>query len=97
MEEREDMKSILPYLPVVLRSSSLFWPSQVVEILKSLSDGPEQSHVLSGELLFVAISDLRRSLSHSSEPLSPFAAQGYALFFDEVKFNLHLPILQLRL
>lgn len=84
MEEREDLKSIVPYLPVVLRSSSLFWPSQVVEILKSLSDGPEQSHVLSGELLSVAISDLRRSLSLSSEPLSPFASQGYALFFDEL-------------
>ncbi|KAL6971831.1 poly(ADP-ribose) glycohydrolase, partial [Sarracenia purpurea var. burkii] len=35
MEDREDLKSILPYLPVVIRSSKLFWPSQVVEALKA--------------------------------------------------------------
>ncbi|EXB73274.1 Poly(ADP-ribose) glycohydrolase 1 [Morus notabilis] len=84
MEEREDLKSILPYLPVVLRSSRLFWPSQVVEILKSLAVGPDRSRVLSGELLFAAISNLRHALSVSSEPFAPFAPQGYALFFDEL-------------
>ncbi|XP_050383404.1 poly(ADP-ribose) glycohydrolase 1-like [Argentina anserina] len=85
MEEREDLKSILGYLPVVARSWSLFWPSQVVETLKDLARGPDHSRVNSGEVLFVAISDLRRSLSVSSSlPLSPCAADGYALFFDEI-------------
>ena len=84
MEEREDLNSILPYLPLVVRSSSLFWPSQAVEILKALASGPDQSHVRSGELLFLAISDLRHSLSLSADPLATSAPQGYALFFDQV-------------
>ena len=86
MEEREDLKSILGYLPVVARSSTLFWPSQVVETLKDLARGPDHSRVNSGEVLFSVISDLRRSLSLSSShhPLTPCAADGYALFFDEV-------------
>ncbi|XAR64530.1 Poly(ADP-ribose) glycohydrolase [Bertholletia excelsa] len=85
MEDREDLRSILEYLPVVLRSSSLFWPSQVVEALTALSRGPEHSRVDSGEVLFVTISDLRRSLflTHSSERLASCAAEGYALFFDD--------------
>ncbi|XP_042514088.1 poly(ADP-ribose) glycohydrolase 1-like isoform X2 [Macadamia integrifolia] len=81
---REDLKSILPFLPLVLRSSSLFWPSQVVEALKALSRGPEHSRVESGEVLFLAISDLRDSLGLSSERLEVSAAKGYALFFDEL-------------
>ncbi|XP_004304700.1 PREDICTED: poly(ADP-ribose) glycohydrolase 1-like [Fragaria vesca subsp. vesca] len=81
MEEREELKSILGYLPVVARSRSLFWPSQAVETLKDLGRG----RVNSGEVLFTAISDLRRSLSaSSSHPLTPGAADGYALFFDDI-------------
>ncbi|CAB4319302.1 unnamed protein product [Prunus armeniaca] len=84
MEGREDLKSILEYLPVVVRTWNLFWPSQVVEALKALARGPEHSGVHSGELLFSAISDLRCSLSLSSHPLPPSAPHGYALFFDEL-------------
>ncbi|XP_059655744.1 poly(ADP-ribose) glycohydrolase 1-like [Cornus florida] len=86
MEDREDLKSILPYLPLVLRSPSLFWPSQVVESLKALSEGPQHSRIDSGEVLFLAISDLRQSLSlnFSTERLASSAADGYALFFDDL-------------
>lgn len=86
MEDREDLRSILPYLPVVSRSSSLFWPSQVVEALKALSSGPHHSRVDSGEVLFLAIADLRQSLSltHFSDSLAFAAADGYSLFFDDV-------------
>lgn len=85
MEDREDLRSILPYLPVVLRSSTLFWPSQVVEALKTLSRGPQHSRVDSGEVFFIAISDLRHSLSLShSDRLASVAADGYALFFDDL-------------
>ncbi|XP_043714183.1 poly(ADP-ribose) glycohydrolase 1-like [Telopea speciosissima] len=84
MDTREDLKSILPFLPLVLRSSSLFWPCQVVEAIKALSRGPEHSRVDSGEVLFLAISDLRESLGLSSERLAVSAAEGYALFFDEL-------------
>ncbi|XP_068314342.1 poly(ADP-ribose) glycohydrolase 1-like [Pyrus communis] len=84
MEGREDLKSILEYLPVVVRSCSLFWPSQAVDALKALAGGPEQSGLHSGELLFTAISDLRHSLSISSHPVAPSAPHGYALFFDEL-------------
>ncbi|XP_043711714.1 poly(ADP-ribose) glycohydrolase 1-like isoform X2 [Telopea speciosissima] len=83
MEKREELISILPFLPVVLQSSSLLWPSQVVEGLKALSRGPEHSEVDSGEVLFLAISDLRDSLC-LSESLAVSAAEGYALFFDEL-------------
>ncbi|XP_054812979.1 poly(ADP-ribose) glycohydrolase 1-like isoform X2 [Prosopis cineraria] len=84
MEDREDLRSILPFLPLLLRSSSLFWPSQVVEALKTLGRGPLHSLVDSGELLFLAISDLRNSLCLSNQPLAPSVAQGYAFFFDEL-------------
>ncbi|KAK7405963.1 hypothetical protein VNO78_07575 [Psophocarpus tetragonolobus] len=80
MEEREELQSVLPYLPVVMRSSSPFWPSQAVETLRELGTG----RVNSGQHLFEAISDLRNALSLSSEPLAPSASHGYALFFDEV-------------
>ncbi|TKY71116.1 Poly(ADP-ribose) glycohydrolase 1 [Spatholobus suberectus] len=80
METREELRSILPYLPVVMRSSSLFWPSQAVETLRELGRG----RVHAGHHLFLAISDLRNALSLSSEPLAPSASHGYALFFDEV-------------
>ncbi|KAJ4965510.1 hypothetical protein NE237_017359 [Protea cynaroides] len=84
MEHREDLKSILPFLPAVLRSCSLFWPSQVVETLGTLSRGPEHSRVDSGEVLFLAISNLRDSIGLSSELLTDSVAEGYALFFDEL-------------
>ncbi|XP_073225078.1 poly(ADP-ribose) glycohydrolase 1-like isoform X4 [Cicer arietinum] len=80
MEKREDWRSILPYLPVLMRSPSLFWPSQVVETLREIGSG----RVDSGQLLYIAITELRNSLSLSSEPLAPSAAHGYALFFDEL-------------
>ena len=89
MENREDLKSILPYLPLKLESSTLAWPHQVIEALKSLSQGPSHSRVDSGEVLFLAISDLRNSLSLSPHLLAPSAADGYALFFDEVFFFCH--------
>ncbi|KAG5530345.1 hypothetical protein RHGRI_025324 [Rhododendron griersonianum] len=86
MEDREDLRSIIAYLPVVSRSSSLFWPSQVVEALKALSSGPHHSRVDSGEVLFHAIADLRQSLSltHFSDSLAFAAADGYSLFFDDL-------------
>lgn len=82
---REDLKSIMAYLPVVLRSSRIFWPSQTVEALNVIAGGPEQSHIDSGELLFLAISDLRHSLTLSAEPLAPSAPKGYGLFFNQVE------------
>lgn len=87
MENREDLKSMLPYLPVVLRSSGLFWPSQVVEALKAIAKGSEHSGLHSGHHLFLAISDLRNSLSLSNEHLDYSAPLGYALYFDEVNAN----------
>ncbi|ESQ51770.1 hypothetical protein EUTSA_v10016696mg [Eutrema salsugineum] len=84
MENREDLKSILPYLPLVIRSSSLYWPPRVVEALKAMSEGPSHSRVDSGEVLWQAISDMRRSLSLSNTLLAPSASQGYAFLFDEL-------------
>ncbi|KAF2325640.1 hypothetical protein GH714_031566 [Hevea brasiliensis] len=83
VESREDLKSMLPFLPLVIRSSSLVWPSRVVEVLKAISKGPDYSNINSGESLFTAISDIRNSLYLSDEPLAPFAQEGYSLFFDE--------------
>ncbi|MQM06150.1 hypothetical protein Taro_038971 [Colocasia esculenta] len=84
MESRGDLASILPYMPVILRSSSLFWPPNAHEALKGLSLGPDVSGVVSGEVLFDAIVDLRASLGLSRERLAFRAAQGYATFFDEL-------------
>ncbi|KAF5206843.1 Poly(ADP-ribose) glycohydrolase, partial [Thalictrum thalictroides] len=84
MENRHDLKSILPFLPLVLRSSSLFWPSKVVESLKSLSKSPIHSNVHSGHIFFLAISDIRTSLGLQNHPLAFLAADGYTLFFDEL-------------
>ncbi|XP_010414074.1 PREDICTED: poly(ADP-ribose) glycohydrolase 1-like isoform X2 [Camelina sativa] len=82
MENRDDLNSILPYLPLVIRSSSLYWPPRVVEALKAMSEGPSHSRVDSGEVLRQAITDMRRSLSFST--LEPSASHGYALLFDEL-------------
>ncbi|KAL0774754.1 hypothetical protein Bca101_039906 [Brassica carinata] len=84
MESRDDLNSILPYLPLLIRSSSLHWPPRVVEALKAMSEGPSHSRVDSGEVLWQAISDMRQSLSLSARLLSPSAPQGYALLFDEL-------------
>lgn len=84
MENVKELKSIIRYLPVVLRSSTLFWPPLVVEALKALSAGPQLSNVDSGELLFLAISDMRNSLSLASDLLAFSTANGFSLFFDDV-------------
>ncbi|KAJ0092425.1 hypothetical protein Patl1_27087 [Pistacia atlantica] len=83
MEKREDLKWVLPYLPLLVRSSTLFWPSKVVEALRSMAKGPKHNRVNSGEVLSVAICDIKSSLS-LFEPLMPFALNGYALFFDDL-------------
>ncbi|KAJ8551480.1 hypothetical protein K7X08_021495 [Anisodus acutangulus] len=84
MENREDLTSILPFLPLCLRSSTLFWPPPVVEALKALSQGPHYSKVNSGQLLFLAISDIRNSLSLSDSSISSSASDGFALFFYDL-------------
>ncbi|XP_060208779.1 poly(ADP-ribose) glycohydrolase 1-like isoform X2 [Lycium barbarum] len=85
MENREDLTSILPFLPLCLRSSSsLFWPPPVVVALKSLSFGPHYSNVNSGQLLFLAISDIRNCLSLPDYSISSSASDGFALFFDDL-------------
>ncbi|KAK8649510.1 hypothetical protein V6N13_130238 [Hibiscus sabdariffa] len=84
MEDRAELDSILPYLPLEIGSSRrLLWPSKVVEALEALSKGPDHSRVNCGEVLSIAISDIRASLS-LADPLAPSAPQGYALFFDEL-------------
>ncbi|ONK73195.1 uncharacterized protein A4U43_C04F28260 [Asparagus officinalis] len=83
-ETREDLKSILPYLPLIHRSLSLFWPPKALESLKALALGPDLSRVDSGEVLFDAILDLRESVGLAGDPLAWRAAEGYALFFDEL-------------
>lgn len=87
MEKRAELDSILSYLPLVIGSSGrLLWPSKVVEALEAMSRGPDYSRVNCGEVLSIAISDMRASLS-LPEPLAPFTPQGYALFFDELMSN----------
>lgn len=88
MENREDLTSILPFLPLCLRSSSLFWPPPVVEALKALSQGPHYSNVNSGQVLSLAISDIRNSLSLPEFSISSSASDGFALFFDDVNLFL---------
>ncbi|MCD9558726.1 hypothetical protein HAX54_016262 [Datura stramonium] len=84
MENRKDLTSILPFLPLCLRSSSLFWPTPVVEALKALSQGPHYSNVNSGQVLFLAISDIRNSLPLPDSSISSSASDGFALFFDDL-------------
>ncbi|KAL4193838.1 hypothetical protein AMTRI_Chr06g178920 [Amborella trichopoda] len=43
MEERGDLRSVLPLLPLVMRDSSHSWPRRVLEALKAKSTGPELS------------------------------------------------------
>ncbi|XP_027361287.1 poly(ADP-ribose) glycohydrolase 1-like isoform X2 [Abrus precatorius] len=80
MEKREDLNSILPFLPLLIRSSNLYWPSQAVEILRELASG----RVDSVEHLLDAISHIRNALSLSSQFCSSSALHGYALFLNDV-------------
>ncbi|KAL1221177.1 putative poly(ADP-ribose) glycohydrolase 2 [Cardamine amara subsp. amara] len=84
MEKREDLETILPYLPLKIQDSSLSWPSpHLVEVLEAMSKGPSQSQVDSGQTLSDSISDMRQALSFTSHLSFSSALQGYALFFDE--------------
>ncbi|KAH9782498.1 poly(ADP-ribose) glycohydrolase 1 [Citrus sinensis] len=47
MESREDWKSVLAYLPVLVRSTNLFWPSKVAEALKEMAQGLDHSRLIS--------------------------------------------------
>ncbi|WZY90150.1 hypothetical protein YC2023_046885 [Brassica napus] len=83
MEKREDLRSMLQYLPLLVQSSSLVWPPSVEQELQTMSTGPSESMVISGEALALRITSMRRSLSLNVSDLAPYALQGYALFFDE--------------
>lgn len=84
MEKREDLRSILQYLPLVAQSSSLVWPPSVEEVLQTMSRGPSESMVNSGETLVLHMTNMRRSLSLNPSEVGVYALQGYALFFDKV-------------
>ncbi|KZV21221.1 poly(ADP-ribose) glycohydrolase 1-like [Dorcoceras hygrometricum] len=75
------LNSILPFLPLCRRSSALFWPPVVVEFLKSLSKGPRYSELRTGQLLALAISELRNSLHF---PNNYSLRLGFAIFFDNL-------------
>ncbi|XP_073283866.1 poly(ADP-ribose) glycohydrolase 1-like [Primulina huaijiensis] len=77
----DPVNSILPFLPLCRRSSALFWPPAVVEFLKSLSKGPLHSQVSTGQLLALAIYELRNSLHF---PPNYSLRLGFALFFDDL-------------
>ncbi|OEL21293.1 Poly(ADP-ribose) glycohydrolase 1 [Dichanthelium oligosanthes] len=87
MEARGDLRSILPLIPVVLRGGALFWPPAAQEQLKALSLGPDVSRVTSGDVLADALHDLRIALSLPALPAR--AAEGYALFFDDLLSRAH--------
>ncbi|KAJ3683507.1 hypothetical protein LUZ60_013734 [Juncus effusus] len=85
MENRSDLNSILPFLPLTLRSSSLVWPERAQDLLNTLTKGPTVSHVATGDSLFVFVLALRESLGFSTElPLAPSAADGFSRFFDQI-------------
>jgi poly(ADP-ribose) glycohydrolase len=79
---RGDLRSALPFLPVVLRGDSIFWPPAAQESLRALALGPDVSRVASGDVLADALTDLR--LAVALPALSPRAADGLALFFDDL-------------
>lgn len=87
MESREDLNTIFPFLPLILRSSSLFWPPKALAVLKALSNGPDYSGVDSGAIFFDAIIDLRDCIFLSGERLAPSAHRGYVIFFDQVRIS----------
>ncbi|KAL3642186.1 hypothetical protein CASFOL_013001 [Castilleja foliolosa] len=78
---RDDYRSIRPYLPVELGTLDC-WPPAVVKTLKSLSGGPSLSNVSSGKHFAGAIADLRSSLGF--RPLRPNTSLGLSLFFDNL-------------
>ncbi|KAI3849187.1 hypothetical protein MKW92_046581 [Papaver armeniacum] len=87
MENLDSLNSILPFLPIVSSSSSSYdisWPNQIIEALKSLSEGPDHSGVDSGKVLFHTISNLRNYLDYPSSELSHGTEEGYTLFFNEL-------------
>ncbi|KAG9132800.1 hypothetical protein Leryth_026316 [Lithospermum erythrorhizon] len=85
MENREDLRSILPFLPLVLRSGSLTWHPPVAEKLETLSKGPHHSKINTGEALFSTISSLRDSLEFDySDSHARHVSGGYSLYFDSV-------------
>lgn len=82
LEARGDLRSALPFLPVVLRGGALFWPPAAQESLRALALGPDVSRVASGDVLADALTDLRLALALPALP--PRAADGLALFFDDL-------------
>ncbi|KFK31175.1 hypothetical protein AALP_AA6G078700 [Arabis alpina] len=83
MEKREDLRSILQYLPLVAQTSSLVWPPSVEEELQTMSRGPSESMVNSGESLALHMRNMKRSLSLNPSEVGPYEFKGYALFFDK--------------
>ncbi|KAF8108704.1 hypothetical protein N665_0104s0030 [Sinapis alba] len=83
MEKREDLRSMLQYLPLVFQSSSLVWPPSLEQELQTMSTGTSESMLNSGEALALRITSMREALSLNVSDLAPHALQGYALFFDE--------------
>ncbi|GAA0164360.1 hypothetical protein LIER_20017 [Lithospermum erythrorhizon] len=80
MENREDLRSILRFLPLVLRSGSLTWHPPVAEKLEALSKGPHHSKINTGEALFSTISSLRDSLEFDySDSHARHVSAGYSL------------------
>ena len=79
---RGDLRSALPFLPVVLCGGALFWPPAAQESLRALALGPDVSRVASGDVLADALTDLRLALALPALP--PLAADGLALFFDDL-------------
>ncbi|GJN22690.1 hypothetical protein PR202_gb10284 [Eleusine coracana subsp. coracana] len=84
---RGDLRSALPFLPVVLRGDSLFWPPAAQESLRALALGPDVSRVVSGDVLADALTDLRQALD--LPPLSAHAAEGFAIFFNDLLSRVH--------
>ncbi|KAL6909406.1 hypothetical protein ACP4OV_001687 [Aristida adscensionis] len=84
---RGDLRAALPYLPVALRGGALFWPPAAQEALRALALGPDVSRVASGDVLADALADLRLALA--LPPLPARAADGLALFFDDLLSRAH--------
>ncbi|KAJ4903355.1 putative poly(ADP-ribose) glycohydrolase 2 [Raphanus sativus] len=84
MEKREDLRSMLQYLPLVVQSSSIAWPPSLEQELQTMFTGPGGSMVNSGEALALRITSMREALSLNVSDLAPYALQGCALFFDEI-------------
>lgn len=80
----DDDCSILPFIPLIMRSNSFYWPPRALDAIKALAGGPGSSFVDSGEALFDFIVDIRQELGLQDEPLKQFAGKGYALFFDDL-------------